>query len=138
MDIKLMDIKLMDIKRLRLRDWSIGLLGLWMLLSPQVLHLTGIQAWCAWLIGAAILLATVGSRFVVDTWTPWQDGTNAGLGLLLIVSPWLVGFASNITARTNSIVVGFCVAVLALWTMVVDTNLRKWMDDWMHEHHLLR
>jgi hypothetical protein len=128
----------LDLKRLRLRDWVIGLLGLWMLLSPQVLHLTGIPAWCAWLIGAAILLATAGSRFVIDVWTPWQDGTNAGLGLLLIVSPWLVGFAGHMTARTNSIVVGFCVAVLALWTMVVDTNLGKWMDDWMHEHHLLR
>jgi len=30
------------------------------------------------------------------------------------------------------------VAVLALWTMAVDTDLRKWMGDWMHQHHLPR
>ena len=55
-----------------------------------------------------------------------------------MVAPWALGFAAQVTARTNSIVVGFFVAVLALWAMVVDMDLRKWMDDWMHEHHLLR
>jgi hypothetical protein len=129
----------MDMKRWR--DWFIFLLGLWMVVSPRVLNLVGIQPaaiWCAWLVGAAIILATVGSRFVVEIWSPWQDGTNAVLGLWLMVSPWVLGFAAHMTARTNSIVVGFCVAVLALWAMVVDTDLRKWMGDWMHEHHLLR
>jgi hypothetical protein len=139
-----MDMKrlgLTDIKRLRLRDWFIALLGLWMLLSPRVLHFAGGQSseiWCAWLVGAAILLVTACSRFVVEVWSPWQDGTNAVLGLWLMVAPWALGFAAHVTARTNSIIVGFLVAVLALWAMVVDTDLRKWMGEWMHEHHLLR
>jgi hypothetical protein len=132
----------MDMKRIRLRDWVIALLGLWMLVSPRVLHFAGsIQSeaiWCAWLVGAAIILVTAGSRYVVEIWSPWQDGTNAVLGLWLMVSPWVLGFAAHVTARTNSVVVGFCVTVLALWAMVVDTDLRKWMGDWMHEHHLLR
>jgi hypothetical protein len=131
----------MDMKRLRLRDWVIGLLGFWMLVSPRVLHFAGGESnaiWCAWLAGAAILLVTAGSRFVVEVWSPWQDGTNALLGLWLMVAPWALGFAAHVTPRTNSIVVGLCVAVLALWAMVVDTDLRKWMDAWMHEHHLLR
>jgi len=139
-----MDMKrlgLTDLKRLRLRDWVIGLLGLWMLVSPRVLHFAAGQSseiWCAWLAGAAILLVTAGSRYVVEIWSPWQDGTNAALGLWLMVAPWALGFAAHMTARTNSVVVGFLVAALALWTMVVDTDLRKWMDEWMHEHHLLR
>lgn len=127
--------------RKRLRDWVIGLLGLWMLLSPRVLSFAGVPPaaiWSAWLVGAAIILVTVGSRFVVEVWSPWQDGTNAALGLWLMVSPWALGFAAHATARTNSIVVGVLVAVLALWAMVVDTDLGKWMDDWMHQHHLLR
>ena len=132
---------LTDLKRLRWRDWVVALLGLWMLVSPRVLHFAAGQSseiWCAWLVGAAILLATAGSRYVVEIWSPWQDGTNALLGLWLVVAPWALGFAVHMTARTNSIVVGFLVAVLALWTMVVDTDLRKWMGDWMHQHHLLR
>jgi len=111
----LMDMQ--EMKRLRLRDWVIALLGLWMLVSPRVLHFAGGQSseiWCAWLVGAAILLATAGSRFVVEIWGPWQDGTNALLGLWLMVAPWAMGFAGHMTARTNSIVVGSLVAVLAV------------------------
>lgn len=130
----------MDMKRSR--DWVIALLGLWMMVSPRVLHFVGViqsdAIWNAWVVGAAIILVTVGSRFVVEIWSPWQDGTNAALGLWLMVSPWVLGFAAHMTARTNSITVGFFVAVLALWSMVVDTDLRKWMDAWMHQHHLLR
>jgi len=138
-----MDVKFMDMKQLR--NWAIALLGLWMLVSPRVLGFAGIHPgiqsraiWNAWLVGAVIMLVTVGSRFVVEIWRPWQDGTNAALGLWLMVSPWALGFAAHMTARTNSVVVGFVVAVLALWAVVVDTDLRKWMDAWMHEHHLLR
>jgi hypothetical protein len=125
----------------RWRDWVIGLLGLWLVVSPRVLHFAGIHMdaiWSTWVVGAAIILVCVGSRFVVEMWSPWQDGTNAALGLWLIASPWVIGFAGDVTARTNSIIVGFLVAVLALWAMAVDTDLRKWMDGWMHEHHLLR
>jgi hypothetical protein len=131
----------MDMKQLRLRDWAIALLGLWMVMSPRVLLFTGIQPeviWNAWLVGAAIILATVCSRFVIEMWSPWQDGTNAMLGLWLMISPWALGFAAHMTARNNSVIVGFLVTVLALWAMVVDTDLRKWMGDWMHQHHLLR
>jgi hypothetical protein len=129
----------MDMKRWR--DWIVVLLGLWLVVSPRVLHFAGMHldaVWNTWLVGAAIVLVCVGSRFVVEMWSPWQDGTNAALGLWLIASPWVIGFAGDVTARTNSIIVGFLVAVLALWAMAVDTDLRKWMDGWMHEHHLLR
>ncbi len=133
----------MDMKQMR--DWVITSLGLWMMVSPRVLHFAsihmGIQSsaiWSAWLAGAAIILVTLGSRFVVLAWNPWQDGTNVALGLWLMISPWVLGYAAEMTVRTNSLAVGFCVAALALWAMVVDTDLRKWMDAWMHQHHLLR
>src|SRR5258708_11572415 len=133
-----MDMKrlgLTDLKRVRLRDWVIALLGFWMLVSPRLLHFGVGESnaiWCAWLVGAAILLVTAGSRFVVEIWSPWQDGTNAVLGLWLVVAPWALGFAAHMTARTNSIVFGFLVAALALWAMVVDTGLRQWMGEGMH------
>jgi hypothetical protein len=36
------------------------------------------------------------------------------------------------------VVVGSLVAGIALWLMLVETDLRKWMTDWMHQHHVLR
>lgn len=124
----------------RWQHWVIAALGLWMLISHLVLRSTGIHSdalWNAWLVGAAIVLVSAG-RLIVELPDPWQDGTHAALGLWLMVSPWVLGFSSHATARTNSIIVGFLVAVLALWAMVVDTDFRKSMDDWMHQHHLLR
>src|SRR5258706_15183860 len=105
-----MDMKrlgLADLKRLRLRDWVIALLGLWMLLSPRVLHFAVGQSseiWCAWLVGAAILLATAGSRFVVGIWGPWQGGTKPSPGLWLMVVPRVLRFAAGNTASTTLIV----------------------------------
>jgi hypothetical protein len=147
MDMKQMRVEMKEkgVDMKHLRDLVMTMLGLWMVVSPRVLLFagihTGIQSgaiWNAWLVGAAIILVTVGSRFVVEIWSPWEDGTNAALGLWLMISPWVLGFASHVTARTNFVAVGFVVAALALWSMVMDTDLRKWMDAWMHEHHLLR
>src|SRR5258708_34287830 len=86
-----MDMKrlgLADLKRLRLRDWVIALLGLWMLVSPRVLHFAVGQSseiWCAWLVGAAILLVTAGTPLCVASWSPWEEGTNPA------PRPWLEG-----------------------------------------------
>src|SRR5258708_15791959 len=108
-----MDMKrlgLADLKRLRLRDWVIALLGLWMLLSPRVLHFAVGQSseiWCAWLVGAAILLATAGSRFVVEIWRPWQGGTNPALGLWLMVPPSALVFSPPLTPPPHPPVLPF-------------------------------
>jgi hypothetical protein len=129
----------MDMKRLR--DLLITVLGLWLMISPRVLHFAATHSdavWNTWLLGAAIILVTAVSRYLVDTRSPWQDMATAALGLWLMISPWVLGFAAHMTERSNSIITGFLVAVLALWAMVIDADLRKWMDHWMHEHHLLR
>jgi hypothetical protein len=129
----------MDMKRLR--DLLITVLGLWLMISPRVLHFAvghSDAVWNTWLLGAAIILVTAVSRYLVDTRSPWQDMATAALGLWLMISPWVLGFAGHMTERSNSIITGSLVTVLALWAMVVDADLRKWMDHWMHEHRLLR
>jgi hypothetical protein len=129
----------MDMKRLR--DLLITVLGLWLMISPRVLHFAVGHAdavWNTWLLGAAIILITAVSRYLMDARSPWEDLACAALGFWLMGAPWALGFAAQATERSNSIIVGFFVAVLALWAMVVDADLRKWMNDWMHQHHLLR
>ena len=135
-----MDMKeLMDMKRLR--DLFITVLGLWLMMSPRVLHFSAVHAdavWNTWLLGAAVILITAVSRYLLDERNPWEDIACAGLGLWLMISPWVLGFAAHATERSNSVIVGFLVAALALWATVVDAGLRKWVDERMHQRHMLR
>jgi hypothetical protein len=129
----------MDMKRLR--DLFVTVLGLWLMMSPRVLHFPFAHLdamWNTWMVGAAVILLTAVSRYLVDARTPGEDLACAALGVWLMVSPWVLGFAAHSPERTNSIIIGFLVAVTELWAMVVDADLRKWMGSWMHEHHLLR
>jgi hypothetical protein len=135
-----MDMKgLMDMKRLR--DLLITVLGLWLMMSPRVLHFAAVHAdavWNTWVLGAAIILITAVSRYLLDERNPWEDMACAALGLWLIVSPWILGFAAHVTERSNSVIVGILVAALALWATVVDAGLRKWVDERMQQRHMLR
>jgi TRAP-type uncharacterized transport system fused permease subunit len=135
-----MDMKeLMDMKRLR--DLLITILGLWLMMSPRLLHFAGghVDAvWNTWVLGAAIILITAVSRYLLDERNPWEDMACATLGIWLVVSPWVLDFSAHATERSNSVIVGCLVTFLALWATVVDANLRKWVDNWMHQHHLLR
>jgi hypothetical protein len=124
----------------RWQHWLIALLGLWMLVSHLFLHYStfhSVVLWNTWLVGFAIVLVSAG-RFIAEIPDPTQDVAHTALGLWLLASPWILGFTSQVTARNNSMVVGFLVAAVALWAMLIETDLRKWMSDWMHEHHVLR
>src|SRR5216684_3240460 len=135
-----MDMKqLMHMKRLRVLLFSVP--GSWLLMSPRVLHCAAVHAdavWNTWLLGAAVILITAVSRYLLDERNPWEDIACAALGVWLMIAPWVLGFAAHATERSNSVIVGFLVTALALWATVVDADLRKWVDDWMHQHRLLR
>lgn len=129
----------MDMKRLR--DLLITLLGLWLMMSPRILHFPiahADAAWNTWVVGAAVILMTAVYRYLVDTRSPWEDLAGAALGGWLMVAPWALGFAGHVAERSNSVIVGCLIAVLSLWAMIIDADLRKHTDDWMHRHHLLR
>jgi hypothetical protein len=111
----------MDTKRLR--DWTIAALGLWLVISPRLLHFPASHldaVWNTWLTGAAIILVIAVSRYLVDIRTPWEDMAEAALGLWMMASPWALGFTTHLPEKANSISVGFLVAALALWAMMVD------------------
>ena len=125
----------------RLRDLLITLLGLWLMMSPRILHFPiahADAAWNTWIVGAAIILMTAVYRYLVDTRSPWEDLAGAALGVWLMAAPWALGFAARGAERSNSVIVGCSITVLSLWAMIIDADLRKYTDDWMHRHHLLR
>lgn len=58
----------------------------------------------------------------------WQDPVNLVLGLLLLASPWLLGYAGEANAMWNALVLGALIAAAALYALF---RARAW-EEWTH------
>jgi hypothetical protein len=58
----------------------------------------------------------------------WQDSLNVVLGLWLIVSPWILGFAPETTAMWNAVLMGAVIALVALGALVEFHKWEEWAD----------
>lgn len=47
----------------------------------------------------------------------WHHWTIFGIGVWLILSPWVLGFAEVNLAMWNAVIAGALLALLALWNM---------------------
>lgn len=109
----------------RWRDWGCLLLGAWLFISPWVMEYPSEMlnaTWNAHILGIAIV---VFSAFAVYMPRTWEEGINIALGIWMIISPWVLGFASYRDVTTNAVVVGFLVTALAVWSMARDRSIRK-------------
>lgn len=71
----------------------------------------------AWLSGIMIGLVAIAA---LTKFAEWEEWINLILGLWVLVSPWVLSFAAQTTARSTHVIVGLIVAVLAglkLWFM---------------------
>jgi len=111
------------------------LLGTCILFFPLALGFAGHPAimWNSWLIGVAILIVSAGSA-VAQVPRAWQEGADLAMGVWLIVSPWILGFAGFVPARNCTMAAGLLVLAIAFWRIVSDIDVRKWMQG----HHLTR
>lgn len=114
----------------RWQDWVNVILGLWMVASPWIFGFAADQnpAWTAWLLGVAIV---VFAGIAVYMHKAWEEAINIILGVCLIASPWVAGFADQRAPTMNSVIVGVLVTAFGVWAMLMDTAIQKW---W-HERH---
>jgi hypothetical protein len=90
------------------------LLGLWILISPFAMGFHHLQA-ALWNNVAAGILIAAFAFFRVSKGhhqAGWSWG-NAFLGLWLIISPFVLGFAHTLPAKWNNIIVGAIIGLLA-------------------------
>jgi hypothetical protein len=91
-------------------------LGAWLFLTPWVLGFAELAAsWNAWLSGVLIGALAIAALAAFYEWEEW---VNLALGAWVAISPWVVGFATNITAMGAHLIVGVLVAIIAavrLW-----------------------
>ena len=105
--------------------------GLWLFLSPQLMdyaHLTT-ASWSAYGIGGALVVAKFVS-FLRPT--AWEEMLDIALGVLLIASPFALGYAADTMVALNAVLVGVLVIGLALWGLLKDADFRHWWHDHMH------
>lgn len=92
-------------------------LAVCLFLSPWVIGFTGdaTPAWNAWIIAIALAVVAVAA---ISAFAEWEEWVNLALGVWLILSPWLLGFAGNMNARWTHIILGVLAVIAsayALW-----------------------
>lgn len=107
------------------QDAANAVLGVWLILSPWALGFHGEHAVMAnmVIVGALLLAVACGAMLVPRAWEEWSEGV---LGLWMIASPWVLGYAALHAARLDAVVTGIAVLLLALWTLLADKDYTGW------------
>jgi len=99
----------------KLCDAANLVLGVILFFSPWIFALDGgAQSQNAFVCGVIVVVLSLAALTAFAVWEEWL---NLIVGLWLIVSPWVLGFAHT-TAMTVNVVIGILVAALAaieLW-----------------------
>ena len=108
-----------------------GLLGAWLILSPWILGLQEPRVAMATFLAFGLVLAAdaIGAILLPRAWEEWFG---AALGLALMVSPWVLGFARTSPAVQVALFTGLAVVVLALWVLATDKEFGGWWDRLVH------
>lgn len=107
------------------QDWANIVLAVLLFIAPWAFQFTGSPgtpevgdsaglsaAWNAWisaLVVAALAIAAL-LRFA-----EWEEWLNAAVGLWLVISPWVLGFAAIPAALWSAVVLGALIAVSSGW-----------------------
>jgi hypothetical protein len=90
------------------------LAGVWLIISPFVLTLAAVPDVRWNNVAAGITIAVVAIIRMGASNQPGLSWVNAALGVWIIISPWVLGFAANATLMWNNVIIGALVALVAL------------------------
>src|SRR6266540_3582866 len=93
------------------------ILGAWLFLSPWIAGFSGagVPARNAWILGVVVAIVAIAA---LAAFAEWEEWINLVLGLWVLGSPWVLGFAANAVAMWVHVLTGLAVAVVAaveLW-----------------------
>lgn len=108
--------------------WPIGAIGLWLIVSPFLLGAplaeeagAGPFRWTFVGAGSAAILLAVGR---LSSSPAWKAALAAAVGAWLIISPWLVGFASSQGAVWSAVLPGAAILALGVWSFTTSLSAR--------------
>jgi len=92
------------------------LLGIWLIASPWIFGYIGRPAVMNSVIVGALIAILAASRLASLRDSAILSGVNLILALWTIASPWVYGYASNVGAVRDNILLGVAIATLASWS----------------------
>jgi hypothetical protein len=90
------------------------LVGVWLCIAPWVLGLPPAAAWSAVAVGVFVILLSAEDFFFPDQLEEWG---NAVLGIGLMISPWVWGYADHTVATMNAFLSGLLISGFAFWAL---------------------
>lgn len=90
-------------------------LGIWLIIAPFVLSLSGSVLWNDLIVGVLVLILAGVRVSKPSQGTRAASWTNAALGAWLIIAPFVLSYTSSV-ATWNDVIVGVLIAALALWS----------------------
>jgi len=115
-----------------LKHWQVpvvGLLGLWLAVSPWVVGPAGSDMLVAATVGLGIALVATAAGMAHPTKAAWGAWLTVVFGLLAAVSPWLLGYADQTNAVTNAVATGLVSAILGFMVGLMATDPDSWWND---------
>ena len=109
----------------RWQDWVSLVLGVILFITPWVFGTAtnGARSWDAWIIGViGVILALLALAFLSAATI--AEGLSVVLGVLLFISPWVLGFASVAPAAWAAWVIGVLFVLVNGWTLLQTRSPR--------------
>lgn len=110
------------------RDWINLALGVWLFFSPWSFtnHLSTETAtyasWNLWIVGAAVAIS---AGIALRDFKPWEEWVNLALGIWVLLSPWMLGYARQTNLMWNSIIIGAAIAIISGLSLPVARKLQQ-------------
>lgn len=106
--------------QIRIASGTNVIAALWLIISPYGFgyHLLNPPFWNSVAVGMAVAFFAI-IRLAMPFRFPELSWINALLGAWLVLSPFLLGFTEVEPAFWNSVLVGFLLAAMAAWSVVV-------------------
>ena len=103
-----------------------GLIGVALILAPWMMGFADSPrpSWNAMLTGLVLVAVALGAMLAPSAWEEW---TETGIGLWLIIAPWTLEFSRETTAMRATVVAGVVVVVLSFWVLLTDKDYRDWL-----------
>jgi hypothetical protein len=109
----------------RWQDWVSLVLGVLLFIAPWVFGTAtnGARSWDAWIIGAIGVILALGALALPRT-ASIAEGLSVILGVLLFISPWVLGFAALSSAAWTAWIIGVLFVLVNGWTLLQTRSPR--------------